>query len=495
MIGLPLSRLLDAAGVAAPGLSNDPLVRSVVVDSRRSRPGSLFLALRGEHADGARFATDAVARGAVAVVAESAPEEDAPRVPWIRVANARSAAALLARECCGRPDAALTLVGITGTNGKTTVAHLVESIATAAGRSSGRIGTVGHAYGGHAVPTERTTPEAPDFFELLTEMRRAGVDVVAVEVSSHALALSRVEGAAFRVAAFLNLGRDHLDFHGDVDAYFASKARLFESLAADSVAVVAADDPRGRVIESRTRARVLTFGRSPDAHVRLENETVEASGSSARLRIPGNDVEIRTSLPGRFNLLNVAAAAACAVSLGIDGDAIREGVAALARVPGRLESVRCGQPFAVFVDFAHTEQALDAVLGAVRELTPGRVAIVFGCGGERDTGKRFGMGRVAAERSDFAVLTSDNPRQEDPLEILREVERGFASIADARSRYVLEPDRRAALSRIIHWARPGDGIVVAGKGHEATQTLADGAVPFDDRIELRQALIGAGWRG
>ncbi len=352
---------------------------------------------------------------------------------------------------------------------------------------------MGHAFAGREIATDRTTPEAPDFYELLAEMVRAGVEIVAIEVSSHALALSRVEGASFRVAAFLNLGRDHLEFHGDLDRYFEAKARLFENLAEDATAVVSADDPRGPAMRARTRARVLTFGRAARADVRLEAEAVGADGSTARLVLPDGSVEIRTRLAGRFNLLNAAAAAACAVSVGLDADAIRAGIERLTVVRGRLEPVRAGQPFSVFVDFAHTEQALAAVLAAAREFAAGRLAVVFGCGGDRDRGKRHAMGRVAAERADFAILTSDNPRREDPLEILREVERGFLSVAGAADRYLLEPDRRAAIARAIHWAQPGDVVVVAGKGHEATQTFAHGDEPFNDALELRGALATAGW--
>jgi len=325
-------------------------------------------------------------------------------------------------------------------------------------------------------------------------MSRHGVDVVAVEVTSHALALSRVEGATFRTAAFLNLGRDHLDFHGTMDAYFESKLILFESLGENATAVVAADDPRGHLIRSRTRARLITFGRAANSEVRLSEEDVRADGSRARLVLPDGAVDVRTELRGRFNLLNVAAAAGCALSLGMDRDAVRDGVAALRRIPGRLEPVKCGQPFEIFGDFAHTEQALASVLQATREFTAGRIAVVFGCGGDRDPGKRPGMGRAAAEHADYAILTSDNPRQEDPLGILREVERGFVATAGARDRYVLEPDRRAAIARVVHWARPGDTVVVAGKGHEVAQTLAEGRIPFDDRSEVREALFSAGWR-
>jgi UDP-N-acetylmuramoyl-L-alanyl-D-glutamate--2,6-diaminopimelate ligase len=356
---------------------------------------------------------------------------------------------LVAREWFGRPDASLTLVGITGTKGKTTVTYLVESIASAAGRKTGRIGTVGYAYAGHESAATRTTPEATDLYALLARMRDASVSVVAMEVSSHALALHRVAGARFPVAAFLNLGRDHLEFHGSREAYFEAKASLFSRLEAGDVAVLPADDPLGSVLAERTAARVVRFGRGGSADVRIVEERSGLSGSTVTLATSEGTIEIATPLLGRFNVDNIAAATACAVALGLPAGAIRAGVAALRSVPGRLEPVERGQPFAVLVDYAHTEESLAAVLDAVRPLTPGRLAVVFGCGGDRDRAKRPRMGRAAAERADLLFLTSDNPRSEDPAVILREIEAGVASFPGASTRARVIEDRSAAIAAAI----------------------------------------------
>ena len=492
----PLGLLLAGAGVVplAPA-PVDLLVHGVRIDSRTVTPGDLFFALRGARDDGARHAEHAVAKGAVAVVAESpAPEPDLG-VPWIRVAGARLAMALVAREWFLRPDEALTLVGITGTKGKTTVAYLVESIARAAGFSAGRIGTVGYAFGGRETETSRTTPEATDLYELLASMRDGGTTIVAMEVSSHALALHRVAGARFPVAAFLNLGRDHLDFHGGSDAYFEAKASLFDRLGPGDAAVAPSDDPRGPALAARTRARTLTFGHGPAAAVRIEEERSGLVGSVARLMTPRGRLDVRTALPGGFNVLNAAAAAACGIALGFDGTAIAAGIEALARVPGRFEPISAGQPFAVFVDYAHTEESLAAVLDTVRELTSGRLLVVFGCGGDRDRGKRFGMGRAAAVSADRIVVTSDNPRSEDPLAILRDVEAGVLSVAGAAARSSFRPDRAGAIQLALGEAQSGDAVVIAGKGHETTQIVAGRAEPFDDREVARGVLKALGFSG
>jgi UDP-N-acetylmuramoyl-L-alanyl-D-glutamate--2,6-diaminopimelate ligase len=379
-----------------------------------------------------RHARHAVANGAVAVIAESEAPSPGPGVPWIRVAQARLAMGLVAREWFGRPDEAMTLVGITGTKGKTTVAFLVESIAIAAGRNAGRIGTVGYAFGGHETKAARTTPEATELYELLASMRQAGTEIVAMEVSSHALALHRVAGARFPVAAFLNLGRDHLEFHGGGDAYFEAKAVLFDRLGPNNIAVLPSDDPRGLVLAKRTRARVIVFGHGRDADVRIEEERSGLAGSTARLATPRGRIDVRTSASRWLQRVECRGGRRLRIALGFDGAAIAAGIDGLDRVPGRLESIAAGQPFAVFVDYAHTEESLAAVLDAVRELTSGRLFVVFGCGGDRDRGKRFGMGRAAALRADRVVLTSDNPRREDPLVILREIEAGVVSVAARR---------------------------------------------------------------
>jgi UDP-N-acetylmuramoyl-L-alanyl-D-glutamate--2,6-diaminopimelate ligase len=492
----PLAPLLAAAGVVplAPA-PPDILISGVRLDSRSVQPGDLFFALRGTSDDGARYARHAVDKGAVAVVAETPAPEPGPGAPWVRVAEARLAMGLVAREWFGRPDESITLVGITGTKGKTTVAYLVESIARAAGRSVGRIGTVGYAFGGRETEASRTTPEATDLYELLASMRDGGTEIVAMEVSSHALTLHRVAGARFPVAAFLNLGRDHLEFHGGTDAYFEAKASLFARLGPGDVAVLPTDDPFGAVLKARARSRTIAFGHQDHADVRIEEERTDPGGSVARLATPVGRVDVRTALPGRFNVLNAAAAAACGIALGFDGTAIAAGIEGLARVPGRLEPVFAGQSFSVFVDYAHTEESLSAVLDAVREFTLARLLLVFGCGGDRDRGKRFGMGRIAALKADRIVVTSDNPRHEDPLAILRDVEAGVQSVPGAAARSSSHPDRAAAIGIALREARPGDAVVIAGKGHETTQTFGDRVEPFDDREVARRELGALGFGG
>jgi UDP-N-acetylmuramoyl-L-alanyl-D-glutamate--2,6-diaminopimelate ligase len=487
--------LADAGVVPLTPVSASLVVGGVCVDSRTVKPGDLFFGLRGAVDDGARHARHAVAKGAVAIIAESEAPSPGPGVPWIRVAEARLAMGLVAREWFGRPDEAMTLVGITGTKGKTTVAYLVESIAHAAGRSAGRIGTVGYAFGGHETAAARTTPEATDLYEILASMRDGGTEIVAMEVSSHALALHRVAGARFPVAAFLNLGSDHLEFHGGSDAYFEAKASLFERLGPGDAAILPSDDPRGPMLAGRTRARRLVFGHGADADVRIEEERSGLDGSVARLTTPRGRLELRTALPGSFNVLNAAAAAACGIALGFEIPAIAAGIEGLAHVPGRLEPVAAGQPFTVLVDYAHTEESLVAVLDAVRRLTSRRLIVVFGCGGDRDHGKRFGMGRAAALRADRVIATSDNPRSEDPLAILRDVEAGVVSVADAGARSAFIVDRAAAIRLALGEARSGDAVVIAGKGHETTQTVAGRAQPFDDRDVARRELAALGYNG
>jgi len=322
-------------------------------------------------------------------------------------------------------------------------------------------------------------------------MREAGTDLVAMEVSSHALALHRVAGARFSVAAFLNLGRDHLDFHGSRDAYFEAKAKLFDRLRVGDTAVLSADDDAHVALAARTRARVVTFGRSDAADVRIVFERSGLDGSTLRLETPKGPLDLATPMPGPFNVQNAAAAVACALAMGLSFDAIAAGIARVTRVPGRLEPVLSGQPFAVLVDYAHTEESLEAVLTAVRAITPGSLAVVFGCGGDRDRGKRPGMGRIAAALADRVVLTSDNPRTEDPEAILRDVAAGAAAGGGARVTTVA--DRRKAIEAALGEALPGDAVVIAGKGHETTQTFADRVEPFDDREVARGVLADLGY--
>lgn len=490
-----LSTLLGGAGVrpiSDPGA--DPEILGVALDSRTVPVGSIFFAIRGLRIDGNAFVPDALAHGARAILSASPrPPGFGPEVGWVQVEEPRRAAALLAREWHGRPDEAMTLVGITGTNGKTTVAYLVEAMAAAAGRRTGRMGTVGISWGGREQPTERTTLESTELYALLATMRDAGTEFVALEVSSHGLALGRVEGARFTVAAFLNLGRDHLDYHGTLEEYFEAKALLFDRLGPEATAVLPADGAEGGILAARTRARVSTFGRSELASVRIRNEHCANGGSSALLDTSAGTISIETALLGRFNLDNIAAAAACALATGVPPEAVAAGARSLRVVPGRVEPVDQGQPFTVFVDYAHTEEALSRMLGAVRELTSGRILAVFGCGGERDPGKRPQMGQAASRAADLVFLTSDNPRGEDPLAILGEIEAGVATVPGGVDRCRIIPDRTEAIGAAIGAARPGDAVAIVGKGHETTQTFRDRVEPFDDREVARKTLSRLGW--
>ncbi len=483
-----LSDLLEGASIVPlDSLEVDPEIRGVQLDSRRVGQGDLFFALAGENVHGERFVPQAIERGACAVVAASPrPAQVDPRIAWVRVDEPRRATGPISKEFYGRPDEALTLVGITGTNGKTTVSYMVQSIAQSAGKRAGRIGTTGFAYGDLEESLERTTPEATDLFRILDTMRGAGAEVVAMEVSSHALSLDRVHGARFAVSAFLNLTRDHLDYYESEHAYFDAKARLFEELGPRDRAVISADSPWGERLARRTRAATLRFGRADTADVRLSDEMCRLDGSTATLTGPDGVFEIELSLPGKFNLDNAAAAAACAVCLGYDAPSIAAGLRHLRGVPGRVERIDRGQPFGVWVDYAHTPDALERVLKLARSLSPGRVLAVYGCGGDRDRGKRAEMGRVAAEQADVSFITSDNPRGEDPQKIVDEVRAGAARVTGAEIR--CEVDRRKAIRLAIEEADDRDLIVIAGKGHETTQTIGPRVERFDDREVAAECL-------
>lgn len=490
-----LSALLAASNVeslSTPGA--DPLIHGASIDSRCMQPGFLFFAIPGFRVNGEAFVSDAIRGGACAVIAESPrPSQLDSSIGWVQVAEPRRVAGLLSRECFGRPDEKLALVGVTGTNGKTTVTYLIESIGQAAGRRCGRIGTAGYSFDDRQQALSRTTPEASDFYRLLAEMHESSVDLVAVEVSSHALALSRVEGARFSVAAFLNLSPDHLDFHGDLDRYFAAKAKMFESLGEQQWAVLPADSRHGRELAERTAGRVLTFGRSAEAQVRLLEERCGLDGSAAILETPSGTLPIRTFQPGLKNLENIAAAAACALALKLPPESIPAGVLALAGVPGRMERIDRGQAFTVLVDYAHTADALGNLLQWVRDVARAQVIVVFGCGGDRDTGKRAAMGRVAARSADRILLTSDNPRGEDPQRILEQVAEGVRTVAGASRRCRMIADREQAIREAICDARQDDVVVIAGKGSETIQIKGDEERSFDDREVARRILNDLGW--
>jgi UDP-N-acetylmuramoyl-L-alanyl-D-glutamate--2,6-diaminopimelate ligase len=464
--------LADVIGADAPPVE----VSALAYDNRLVTPGTLFFCVPGFTRDGHDYAQDAIARGAVALVVQR-PLGTA--VPEILVDDVRAAMAPAAAALAGDPTARLTTVGITGTNGKTTSAFLVRALLEAGGRRTGLLGTVTAIVGGEQHAVARTTPEAIDLQRTFADMLAAGDDAVVMEVSSHALALHRADAIHWSAAVFTNLTQDHLDFHADMEDYFLAKRRLFE--AGPELAVINVDDPYGARL-ARDFPQAIRIGLDArDAQVRATAIEGDASGSSFAV----DGLALRTTLPGRFNVLNALGAVVVARALGVEDAAIVRGLAEAERVPGRFEPVDEGQPFAVFVDYSHKPDALEAVLRTARGLTRGRLIVVFGAGGDRDRGKRPLMGRAAAELADVAIVTSDNPRNEDPETIMAEIAQGMSAHPPA-DRVI---DRHAAIERAIALAAPGDVVVVAGKGHERYQEFEDGrTVPFDDVAVAREAL-------
>lgn len=488
---MKLGELLQGVPGLETGADVGSEITSLAYDSRRVRPGSLFFAIQGEKADGHDFIAPALERGAGAIVSErAAPAGLAAR--WVRVAKIRRALADAARVFFGHPDARLQLVGITGTNGKTTTAFLLESILRAGGICAGLFGTIEYRLGDRTLSALNTTPESLDLLSYFAELVAAGGKAAVLEVSSHALAQERVWGIHFSAAVFTNLTRDHLDYHHDFEHYFEAKRRLFEGLGTPppELAVINLDDPWGvRLLDLRFPSR-LTYGLNSDAQIKVKQFTQSPSGVQATLVTPAGKLEIESALLGRANLANILAATATAVGLGISMEKIQEGIAALAVVPGRFERVDEGQPFLVVVDYAHTDDALRNVLKTARELTRNRLIVVFGCGGDRDRTKRPLMGEAAGSLSDLAVLTSDNPRSEDPIRIMSDAMVGLQKTGKP---YLAEVDREAALRKALEQAREGDVVVLAGKGHETYQILKDRTIPFDDREVVRRILREMGF--
>lgn len=480
------ARTITVPGLAEAGGVADRRVSSIAYDSREVVGGSVFVALRGAKADGARFAADAAKRGAIAVVSEGPAPDDAPAGPlWISVADARAALAELAALFYGRPSEQLTLVGVTGTNGKTTTTYLLAAIFEAAGIACGRIGTVNQKIGAEERDASRTTPEAPDLQRVLREMVDRGLGACAMEVSSHALSLRRVDELRFAAGVFSNLTRDHLDFHGDMERYFAAKRLLFTMLPEGAPAIVNIDDPRGAELAQSVR-RPVTYAIDQAADVSAGTLRYSLDGLDFDVQTPRGTLHVRSPLVGRPNAYNVLAAVATAAALDLPFDAIERGLADLAAVPGRFElASTTDDDVRVVVDYAHTDDALKNLLETARPLAGGRLITVFGCGGDRDATKRPLMGAVAARLSDLVIVTSDNPRSEDPARIIAEIRRGMTrEIGDV----IEEPDRRQAIERAIADAKPGDLVLVAGKGHEKYQIVGDRTIPFDDIQVAREAL-------
>ena len=474
-----LFAMLDASPVGGVGQA---LVGDLAVDVQRVRPGSVFFCVSGFGVDGHDWAAEAVAKGAVAVVAE---RPVGLPVPQILVADTRSALAAVAAEYWGRPTETLPVIGVTGTSGKTTTAYLLHSILDAAGRRPGLYSTIETQIGSERTPSRDWSPVAFHLQGAFRSMLDAGNLSCAIEATSYDSDLRRLDGIHFAALVFTNLGHDHLDFHGTFEHYFAAKRRLF--LEESPPAAINIDDPYGRrllaELHERGHEQLLTFGLSSEADV--SPEELDLSGPVTRLRV--GELELRTGLPGAFNVENVLAAVAGARLLGVPDRSIAAGVSALESVPGRMEPVDEGQPFSVLVDYAHKPEALEAVLHTARTLTDGRVLCVFGCGGDCYRGKRPMMGRIASDLSDVVILTTDNPRNEDPQAIVDEIAAGGAPDE-------VELDRRRAIARAVELARPGDVILVAGRGHETQQELAGGrTVPFDDRDVLRDLLRSSGW--
>jgi len=476
---------------AAPGADapSGGAVTGIAYDSRVVEPGHVFIALKGLHADGVSFARQAIARGAVAIVSEQPAPPDVAR-EWTTVSDARLALALLAAAFHHHPSAEMQVVGITGTNGKTTTAHLVASIFDAAGIRCGVLGTIAYRIGDQIRDATRTTPEAPDVQGLLREMVDRGCGACAMEVSSHALSLRRVDGMTFAAAVFTNLTRDHLDFHADMEAYFKAKRRLFEMLPRDAPSLVNLDDPRGAAL-TEIADRPVTYAINHPADITVGPLSFSLEGLTFDVRTPRGRLHVESKLVGRPNVYNILAAASTATALGLPFDAIERGLTALDGVPGRFQVVSSPKDeVTVVVDYAHTDDALRNLLETARPLTKGRLITVFGCGGDRDRAKRPLMGAVADRLSDVIVVTSDNPRGEDPQRIIEEIQRGITPVKnrDGAQRLLSIVDRLTAIGKAIELARSGDLVLIAGKGHEKYQVIGDRALPFDDVEVSREAL-------
>ena len=494
---MTFQQVLDGAEFLA--ISGDPGVSCVEYDSRRVKPGCVFVAMRGETSDGNRFIDQAIAAGAVAVVTDSATEKPRPNVAWAVVQHGRRALARVSANFYKKPAERITVSGITGTNGKSTTAFLIEAILKAAGRKSALIGTIEYHVAGKVLAAPHTTPEALDLNRIFSEALGDGATEAVMEVSSHALAQERVYGIPFDVAVFTNLTRDHLDYHGTMDDYFGAKKKLFEGCGTEPPRAVVTniDDESGATLAEFSRKRssvVLKYGwERGDLHA--SNVEITTRGTRFDLVIPEAKIPVFSALIGRVNVYNILAAAGAAYARGCSSEAIAQGVDNLQSVPGRFERVDCGQPFTVVVDYAHTDDALRNLTALARELismagVQGRVLTVFGCGGDRDRKKRPLMGEAAGKGSDFVVLTSDNPRSEDRLAIINDA---VVGLQKTRVKYSVEPDRRKAIALAMAAAKPGDIVLLAGKGHEKVQATREGSVPFDDLEVAREGLRAAGF--
>lgn len=485
---MKLKQLMEALPGAQAEGPLDRQITGIAYDSRRVTPGMLFVAIPGLHTDGHEFVSNAVDRGALAVICErngtAHPRATKIKVPDVREALARSAAAFY-----GNPSTKLKVIGVTGTNGKTTVTFMIKSMLEGIGIRTGLLGTVQYEIGDRVIPAQRTTPESLEVQQMMGQMAKAGCQACVMEVSSHALEQKRVHGVHFDVGIFTNLTRDHLDYHVTMDRYFAAKEKLFAGLASGpkkGAAVINVDDTYGARLCGRHKVAELTYGFGQNAGLRAVEVQLGKDGSRFVVETSGKKFACRLPLIGRHNIYNALAAIGAGLALRMDVLKIQAALNAMLPVPGRLESINAGQSFGVYVDYAHTDDALKNVLQTLREITPGRVLVTFGCGGNRDPGKRARMGRIAAEMADYTCITSDNPRKETPERIAGQIEEGYRAVK--LTDYAVELDRKRAVEHIISCARPGDSVLIAGKGHETYQEFEDTVVPFDDRLHAREAL-------
>ena len=495
---VPLAEVAALLGLPpVPERSSSPAVTGITHDSRAVRPGDLYAALPGAHAHGADFAAQAAGLGAVALLtdAEGARRAAGCGLPLLVVDRPRTRMGALAAALYGNPAESLLTIGVTGTNGKTTTAYLVEGGLRGAGRVTGLVGTVEMRVGEERIKSERTTPEATDLHAVLAVMRERGADALVMEVSSHALVFGRVDGVVYDVAMFNNLTPEHLDFHPDMEEYYRAKAALFEPARA-RLGVVNLDDPYGRRLAAEAPVPVVTYSAQGDPAADWRAEDVQLGPAGSVFRVVGPDgarADASVALPGPFNVANALAAITALVQAGLPLEDAAAGVAGVVGVPGRMERVDVGQAYVAVVDYAHKPDALEAALRSLREVTKGQVHVVVGCGGDRDPFKRGPMGAIAARYADTAVLTSDNPRSEDPLAILAAMFGGVVEVPEAeRGSVVVEPDRARAVAAAVALAHPGDCVLVAGKGHELGQYVRDEIRPFDDRAVLREAIIRSG---